>query len=81
MFLNVCPDNVFRTTEHFVPKPGTVVKHHKPECPAEKLVHCVQCQCNSEGLYNQNMTISVASACRFATKLGLVVQHHKLESL
>ena len=34
-----------------------VMQHHKLECHAEKLVHCVQCQGHSEGLYNQNMTI------------------------
>ena len=28
----------------------------------QKLVHCVQCQDNSEGLYNQNMTISIISS-------------------
>ena len=38
------------------------MQHHKPECDAEKLVHCVQCQGHSEVLYNQNMTISVASS-------------------
>ena len=34
----------------------------KAKCCAEKLVHCVQCQGHSEGLYNQNMTISVVSS-------------------
>ena len=56
-----------------------VMQHHKQE----KLVHCVQCEGHSEGLYNQNMTISVLSskqtAGRFATKLGLIVQHFKPE--
>ena len=58
MLVNVCLDDIFRTTEHFVAKPGMVMQHHKPECHAEKLVHCVQCQ----GLYNQNVTISVVSS-------------------
>ena len=46
-----------------------------------KLVHCVQCQGHSEGLLNQNMTISVVSttAGLFATRLGLIVQHYKWE--
>ena len=35
---------------------------HKPECHAEKLVHCVQCRGHNEGLYNQNMSISVVSS-------------------
>ena len=56
MVVNVCLDHVFLTTEHFVAKPGMVMQ---PECHAEKLVHCVQCQGHSEALYNQNMTVSV----------------------
>ena len=39
--------------EHFVANPGMA---------AEKLVHCIQCQGHSEGLYDQNMTISVVSS-------------------
>ena len=62
MLVNACPDGIFRTTEHFVAKPDMVVQHHKPECHAGKLGHCVQCQGHSEGLYNQNMTISVVSS-------------------
>ena len=38
-----------------------VMQHHKPECHAEKLVHCVQCQGHTEALYDQNETISVVS--------------------
>ena len=34
------------------------MQHHKPERCAEKLIHYFQCQGHSEGLYNQNMTIS-----------------------
>ena len=48
-------------TFSLVAKPGMVMEHHKPKCHAEKLVLCVQCQSHSEGLYNQNMTISVVS--------------------
>ena len=39
-----------------------VMQHHKPECRIEKLVHCVQCEGHSKGLYNQNRTISVVSS-------------------
>ena len=46
----------------FVAKPGMVMQHHKPECHAEKLVHCVECKGHIEGLYNQNMAISVVSS-------------------
>ena len=51
-----------------------VTQHDEPECHAEKLVCSFQCQGHSEGLHNQNMTISTLSS-----KLGFVVQHHKLE--
>ena len=40
------------------------------------MVHCLQRQGHSEGLYNQNMTIFYSI---FATNLGLVVQQNKLE--
>ena len=59
-----------------------VMQHHKPEYHAEKVVHCVQCQGHSKGLYNQNMTISVVSSKLLVSlqpKLGLIVQHHKPE--
>ena len=49
ILMNVCPDDIFWTTEYFVTKPGTVMQHHKPECHAEKLVPCVQCQGHSDG--------------------------------
>ena len=49
MITNVCPD-IFWTTEYFVTKPGIVMQHHKPECHAEKLVHCVQSQ-SQRGAY------------------------------
>ena len=60
--VNVCPDDIFWTAEYFVAKPGMVMRHHKPECHVEKLVHCFQCQGHSEGLYNQNMTIFTVSS-------------------
>ena len=41
---------------------GMVLQHRKLECHAQKLVHCVQCQGHSEGLYNPNVTISVVSS-------------------
>ena len=62
MLVNVFSGRYLLNPEHFVAKPGMVMQHYKPECHAEKLVHCVQCQCRSEGLYNRNMTISVVSS-------------------
>ena len=58
------------------------MQHQEPECHAEKLVHCFQCEGHSDGLYNENMTIStiiLKLMLRFAIKLGLIVQHRKLE--
>ena len=49
-----------------------VVYYHEAECQAEKLVHYLQYQGHSEGLYNQDMTISTISAkllIRLQTKL------------
>ena len=46
------PQNIFVTH-------GMVMQHHTPECHAEELVQCLG---HSEGLYNQNMAISVASS-------------------
>ena len=51
ILVNVCPDNIFWTTKHFVTKPGMVMQLHKPKCHAEKLVHLDQCQGHSKGLY------------------------------
>ena len=55
MLVNVCPDDIFWTTEHFVAKPGMVLQHHKPESSAENLVHFVHCQGHSKGLYNPSI--------------------------
>ena len=82
MLVNVCPDNIFWTTVHFINKPDMVMQHHKPECPADKMVHCVQCRGHSEDLYNKNMTISVVSSellVHLQANSGLIVEHHKLE--
>ena len=41
---------------------GIVVCYHEVECLAEKMIHYPQYQGHSEGLYNQNMTISTVSS-------------------
>ena len=52
--VNVCQDDIYLLKHRkFVTKPGMVMQHHKPECHAEKLVYCVQCQGHSKGSYNQ----------------------------
>ena len=62
MLVNVCPEDIFPTTGYFVTKPVMVMQHPKPECRTENLDYFIQCQGHSEGLYNQNMTISVVSS-------------------
>ena len=64
MLVNVCPDGIFWTTAHFVAKFGMAMQPHEPECHAEQLVYCLQCQGHSEGIYNQN---------------DMIVQHHNPE--
>ena len=43
MLVNVCLDDVFWATEHFVIKLDMRMQHHKPECHAEKLVPYLHC--------------------------------------
>ena len=57
-----CPHDISWTTELFLTKLGMEVYYHETMCHAEKLVHYLQCQDHSEGLYNQNMTISTISS-------------------
>ena len=38
MSVNVCPDDIFWITKHFVTNFGMVMKHHEPECHAEFLL-------------------------------------------
>ena len=46
----------------FWTKLGMLVYYHEEMCYAEKLVHYLQCQGHSEGLYDQNMTIFTISS-------------------
>ena len=62
MLVNVCQDDLFRTTDHFVINLGMVMQHHVPECYAEKNVLYVQGQGHSKGLCDQNMSISNPSS-------------------
>ena len=54
---------------------------HEVMCLVEKLVHYLQCQDDSEGLYNQNITNFTISS-KFLVRLQpnfMIVQHHKPE--
>ena len=55
-----------------------VVYFHKVECQAEKVVRYLKGQDHGEVPHNQDMTIS-KNVGLFATKLGLIAQHHKQE--
>ena len=50
---NVCPDNLFRTTESFISK-LILVGHQKPECPLKGLVSCLQGQGHSKNFIWSN---------------------------
>ena len=39
-----------------------VVNYYEAVCPAQKLVHYLQCQGHNEGFYYENMTISTISS-------------------
>ena len=67
MLVNVCPDDMFWTADHFDTKLGMVMQHHKAESHA-KTNSCLQCQGHSEGLYDQNMIISTIS-CKLLVSL------------
>ena len=58
-----------------------VVYNHEAMCHVEKLVHYLQCQGHSKGLYNRNLTIFTvySKLLVLCNQLGLTVQHHKPE--
>ena len=76
-----CLDDISRTAQPFLNKYGNVY-YHEMDCHAEKLIHYLQGQGHSEGFYSQNIIVSHISSklwvC-FATKLGLILQHHTPE--
>ena len=52
----------------FFTKLSMVVYNHEAMCLAVKLVHYLQCQGHSEGLYNQNITIFTLLNCQSICK-------------
>ena len=62
-YVGDCPCDIFWTAEYFVTKLGIVMQHHEPECQAEHLVHRLQCQGHSEGVYMiKKTTLSTISS-------------------
>ena len=53
-----CPDDISWTTQPFVTKLGMVMYYQVMKCYAEKLFCYLQGQGHSEGVCNQNMTVS-----------------------
>ena len=64
--VNVCSDNIFKTSKHLVTKHGIVMHHHELECHAERLVCYLVCYCqgqgHSKGSYDHTMTVSTISS-------------------
>ena len=60
MLVNVCPDDVFRTTKHFVTKLGIVMRHHEPECMQKDWFAIVKV--TARAYADQNMTVSTTSS-------------------
>ena len=80
MSVTVCPDNIFRTAEHFVTKLGMMMQHHEPECHAEK-----NCLLSSRSRSKRGLIWSKYDSFYYflwtidssATKLCLMIHHHK----
>ena len=77
-----CLCDISLTAQPFVTKQGMVVYYHELECHAEKFVCYLQGQGHSEGIYVIKMWLFLLHFLNFwciASKLGLIVQHHKPE--
>ena len=61
MLMNVCPDDILWIAEPFTTKLGSMINHNEPNC--FKIIGLLLSgQGHSEGVYNQNMTISFVSS-------------------
>ena len=54
MSVNVCLDDIFLTTVHFVTKLGVVMQHHKPDCSVENLIIAIKIKVTAKG---QNVSV------------------------
>ena len=84
MSVNVCLDDIFWVTEHFVTKFGMMVHHHEPECHVEFCVHVwLSSRSRSQRAliwpkYDSYYYI-FWTVDSLATKLGLMMHHYKPE--
>ena len=77
-----CACSIFpeKLNHFFLTRRGMVVYYHKVMCHTEKLVHYLQCESHSAGLYNQNMTIFLwhrLICWSIWNQTWSIVQHHK----
>ena len=85
MWVNVCPDDIFWITEHFVTKFGMVMQHHEPECHAGKKFLLLLL--SSRSRWQQGLIWSKYDSFYYifwivdslATKLDLLIHNHKPE--
>ena len=84
MSVNVCPDNIFRITEHFVTKFWMVMQHHEPECHAGNFILFLLC---SRSRSQRGLILSKYDSFYYifwtvdslANKFGLMIHHQKPE--
>ena len=57
--VNVCPDDIFQTTKHFVSKLVIVMHQYELKCHAKRMIRYFQGQDHCMSSYDQNMTISI----------------------
>ena len=84
MSVTVCPDDIVWTAEHFVTKLGIVMKHHEPVCQVGN-----NCLLSSRSRSQRGRIWSKYDSFYYifwtvdslATKLGLMIHHHKPECL
>ena len=62
MLVNVCPDNISSEPQNTLSPNMVCLYSIISQSVMQKNWSTVQCQGHSEGLYNQNMTISVVSS-------------------
>ena len=80
--VNVCLDDTFYTTKHFVSKLGIVMHHYESNCHAKRLICYFQGQGHCKSSYDKkrdNFYCIFWTADPFATKLGLIVHYRKPE--
>ena len=82
MSVNVCSNDIF--VEPFTTKLGIVMHNYEPCCLSKRLVSCLQGQGHSYDNININriwLFNVIWTADPFATEMGLMVHHHKVDCL